>query len=191
MSHVFPRVLNRTLPTAVSAEGAWIVDADGKRYLDGAGGAIVVGVGHGDRALIDAATAQLNTTQYVHGTMFTTEAVERYADELAPLPADGRPAHLSGVGRQRGGRDRDQDGARLPPGARRRRRGTTIIARRSSYHGNTLGALDASGKEPIRKPYTPWLGRFLHAPAAYEYRCGNPAAPRRMRRVARAPSSNG
>ncbi len=62
---------------------------------------------------------------------------------------------------------------------------TTIIARRSSYHGNTLGALDASGKEPIRKPYTAWLGRFLHAPAAYEYRCGNPRAPRRLRRVAR------
>ena len=54
---------------------------------------------------------------------------------------------------------------------------TTVIARRSSYHGNTLGALDASGKEPIRKPYTPWLGRFLHAPAAYEYRCGNPQHP--------------
>ena len=54
---------------------------------------------------------------------------------------------------------------------------TTIVARRSSYHGNTLGALDASGKEPIRKPYTPWLGRFLHAPAAYEYRCGNPEHP--------------
>ena len=52
-----------------------------------------------------------------------------------------------------------------------------MIARRSSYHGNTLGALDASGKEPLRKPYTPWLGRFLHAPAAYEYRCENPQHP--------------
>ena len=177
MSHVFPRVLDRTLPTAVSAEGAWIVDADGTRYLDGAGGAIVVGVGHGDRTLIDAATEQLNATQYVHGTMFTTEAVERYADELAPLPPHGRPTDLSGVGRKRGGRDRDQDGARVPPGSRRGRPRRTIIARRSSYHGNTLGALDASGKEPIRKPYTPWLGRFLHAPAAYEYRCGNPQHP--------------
>ena len=52
-----------------------------------------------------------------------------------------------------------------------------MIARRSSYHGNTLGALDASGKEPLRKPYTAWLGRFLHAPAAYEYRCENPSHP--------------
>jgi hypothetical protein len=54
-----------------------------------------------------------------------------------------------------------------------------VIARRSSYHGNTLGALDLSGKEPIRKPYTPWLGRFLHAPRAYEYRCENPTHPER------------
>jgi adenosylmethionine-8-amino-7-oxononanoate aminotransferase len=54
---------------------------------------------------------------------------------------------------------------------------STIIARRSSYHGNTLGALDLSGKEPLRKPYTPWLGRFLHAPPAYEYRCENPRHP--------------
>jgi len=75
MSHVFPRV-QRSLPTAVSAEGAWITDADGTRYLDGAGGAIVVGVGHGDRSLIEAATAQLDKTQYVHGTMFPTEALE-------------------------------------------------------------------------------------------------------------------
>ncbi len=52
-----------------------------------------------------------------------------------------------------------------------------MISRRSSYHGNTVGALDASGKEPLRKPYTPWLGRFLHAPRAYEYRCENPRHP--------------
>ena len=86
MSHVFPRVLNRSLPAAVSAEGSWIVDADGKRYLDGAGGAIVVGVGHGDRALIEAATAQLQTTQYVHGTMFTTGVLERLCGRARAVP---------------------------------------------------------------------------------------------------------
>jgi adenosylmethionine-8-amino-7-oxononanoate aminotransferase len=176
MSHVFPRVLNRTLPTAVSADGAWIVDANGRRYLDGAGGAIVVGVGHGDRALIDAATAQLDVTQYVHGTMFTTEALERYADELAPhLPIDDPRIYPVS-----GGSEAVETAIKMAR-AYHLARGddvrTTVIARRSSYHGNTLGALDASGKEPIRKPYTPWLGRFLHAPAAYEYRCGNPQHP--------------
>ena len=94
MTHVFPRVLTRMLPTAVSAEGVWVVDADGKRYLDGAGGAIVSNVGHGDPALIEAAVEQLHKTQYVHGTAFTTEALEAYADELAPhLPKIGR-AHV-------------------------------------------------------------------------------------------------
>ena len=52
-----------------------------------------------------------------------------------------------------------------------------VIGRRNSYHGNTLGALDASGKAPLRKPYTPWLGRFLHVSAAYEFRCENPQHP--------------
>jgi adenosylmethionine-8-amino-7-oxononanoate aminotransferase len=176
MSHVFPRVFSRSLPTAVSAEGAWIVDADGKRYLDGSGGAIVSNVGHGDHALIDAAVAQLHKTQYVHGTMFTTEALETYADDLAPhLPMDD--ARIYPVS---GGSEAIETAIKMARAyhlARGDEARTTIIARRSSYHGNTLGALDVSGKEPIRKPYTAWLGRFLHAPAAYEYRCGNPHHP--------------
>jgi adenosylmethionine-8-amino-7-oxononanoate aminotransferase len=176
VSRVFPRVLHRSLPTAVAAEGAWVVDADGKRYLDGAGGAIVVGVGHGDPTLIEAAEQQLRRTQYVHGTMFTTDALERYADEVTPLlPVDD--ARIYPVS---GGSEAVETAIKmartyhLATGESSR---STIVARRSSYHGNTLGALDASGKEPLRKPYTPWLGRFLHAPAAYEYRCENPRHP--------------
>jgi adenosylmethionine-8-amino-7-oxononanoate aminotransferase len=176
MSNVFPRVFDRELPTAVRAEGAWIEDADGRRYLDGAGGAIVVGVGHGDPMLIEAATSQLAATQFVHGTAFTTEAVETYAREVAavlPMPN----AHIYPVS---GGSEAVETALKmartyhlaLGQGGRH-----TVIARRSSYHGNTLGALDASGKEPLRKPYTPWLGRFLHAPPAYEYRCENPRHP--------------
>jgi adenosylmethionine-8-amino-7-oxononanoate aminotransferase len=176
VTHVFSRVLTRTLPTAVRAEGAWIEDADGRRYLDGAGGAIVVGVGHGDRTLIDAARDQLGKTQYVHGTTFTTEALEAYADELAvvlPL-GDARIYPVSG------GSEAVETAikmARTYHLAEGRPGRVAVIARRSSYHGNTIGALDASGKQPIRKPYTPWLGRFLHAPAAYEYRCENPTHP--------------
>jgi adenosylmethionine-8-amino-7-oxononanoate aminotransferase len=176
VSHVFPRVLTRALPTAVHAEGAWIVDADGTRYLDGAGGAVVVGVGHGDPSLIAAAEAQLHRTQYVHGTMFTTEALESYADDVATvLPLDD--ARIYPVS---GGSEAVETALKM---ARAYHLATgqlgrhTVIARRSSYHGNTLGALDLTGKEPMRKPYTPWLGRFLHGPAAYEYRCENPSHP--------------
>ena len=93
MTHVFRRVLNRELPVAVKAQGAWIEDADGRSYLDAAGGALVVNIGHGDEAVVAAMADQASRTPYVHGTMFTTEALESYADELAPLlPRDD--AHL-------------------------------------------------------------------------------------------------
>ncbi len=176
MTSVFPRVLDRALPTAVSAEGAWIVDADGTRYLDGAGGAIVVNVGHGVPAVIDAITRQIHKTQYVHSTMFTTEAVETYADAMAArLPMDG--PRLYPVS---GGSEAVETAMKLARAyhlARGEPARVTVVGRRGAYHGNTLGALDASGKEPLRKPYTPWLGRHLHAPAAYEYRCLNPGHP--------------
>ncbi|MEP6758650.1 MAG: aminotransferase class III-fold pyridoxal phosphate-dependent enzyme [Actinomycetota bacterium] len=175
MSHIFPRV-NRALPTAVAAQGAWITDADGKRYLDAAGGAIVVGLGHGDRALIEAGQRQLARTQYVHGSMFTTEVLEAYGDALAPLLPmdDARIYPVSGGSEAVETAIKMARAYHLAVGQAGR---STIIARRSSYHGNTLGALDLSGKEPLRKPYTPWLGRFLHAPRAYEYRCENPMHP--------------
>ena len=176
MSHIFPRVLDRVLPTAVSAQGVWITDAEGRRYLDGSGGAIVMNLGHGDPALVEAAVGQLARTQYVHPTMFTTDAVETYADEVAALlPMDD--ARIYPVS---GGSEAVETALKLARTyhvARGEGSRTIVIARRTSYHGNTLGALDASGKEPLRRPYTPWLGRFLHAPPAYEYRCENPGHP--------------
>jgi adenosylmethionine-8-amino-7-oxononanoate aminotransferase len=135
-----------------------------------------VNVGHGEREVIDAIEAQLERTQYVHGTMFTTGALERYADDVASLlPLDD--ARLYPVSGGSEGVETALKLARAYHLARGEPSRFVVIARRSAYHGNTLGALDASGKEPLRKPYTPWLGRFLHAPAAYEYRCENPTHP--------------
>jgi adenosylmethionine-8-amino-7-oxononanoate aminotransferase len=51
-----------------------------------------------------------------------------------------------------------------------------VIGRWGSYHGNTLGALDLSGRRPLRRPYEAWLGRFRHVSAAYPYRAGDPGA---------------
>jgi adenosylmethionine-8-amino-7-oxononanoate aminotransferase len=176
VTHVFPRVLTRALPTAVAAEGAWITDAQGRRYLDGAGGAIVVNVGHGVPSVIEAIREQVGRTQYVHGTAFTTEAVEAYADEVATvLPMDG--ARIYPVS---GGSEAVETALKMARAyhlAKGRSGRSLVISRRSSYHGNTIGALDASGKAPLRKPYTPWLGRSVHVAAAYEYRCENPRHP--------------
>ncbi|HEX5937428.1 MAG TPA: aminotransferase class III-fold pyridoxal phosphate-dependent enzyme [Actinomycetota bacterium] len=175
MSHVFSRA-TPDLPTAVSAEGVWITDADGTRYLDGAGGAIVVNVGHGVPSVIDAIAEQLARTQYVHPTAFTTEAVEAYAEEVAAiLPIeDARVYPVSG------GSEAVETALKMARAyhvAKGQAGRSIVIGRRASYHGNTIGALDASGKVPLRKPYTPWLGRFLHVSAAYELRCENPRHP--------------
>ncbi len=176
MSHVFHRVLTRTLPTAVRAEGAWIEDADGNRYLDGAGGAIVVNIGHGEASVVQAMAEQAGRTPYLHGTMFTTEALESYADELAPLLPMDEPRIYPVSGGSEAVETafklaRAYHLARGEPGRHR------IVARAASYHGNTRGALDASGREPLRAPYLPWLGQAIHVPAVYEYRCPFDAHP--------------
>jgi adenosylmethionine-8-amino-7-oxononanoate aminotransferase len=176
VSHVFPRILNRELPTAVRAEGVWIEDAEGKRYLDAAGGAIVVSLGHGDRSLVEAMTAQASRTPYVHGSVFTTQALEEYADDVATvLPMDD--ARIYPVS---GGSEAVETAMKLARAyhlARGEDARSVIIGRSASYHGNTIGALDVGDKQALRAPYEPWLGRFPHVDAAYEYRCTMPSHP--------------
>ncbi|MFM8998582.1 MAG: aspartate aminotransferase family protein [Actinomycetota bacterium] len=176
MTHVFRRVRDRELPVAARAHGAWIEDAEGRRYLDAAGGAIVVNVGHGDPDLVAAMAAQAGAVDYVHGTTFTTAALEGYADDLAPvLPMDD--GHIYPVS---GGSEAVETALKMAR-AYHLARGDVgrdvVIARRGSYHGNTVGALDASGKEPLRSPYAPWLGRVHHVGTPYEYRCDLPGHP--------------
>ncbi len=64
-----------------------------------------------------------------------------------------------------------------------------VYARWGSYHGNTLGALDLSGRSPLRRPYEGWLGRFRHVSAAYPYRGSDPDSSRRSRRPRSSPPS--
>lgn len=178
MSHVFHRVLKRQLPTAVRAEGAWVETADGKRYLDGAGGAIVVNVGHGDQEIVAALEAQARRAAYLHATAFTTEALEAYTHDLAAvLPLDDpRVYPVSGGSEATETAFKMARAYHLARGDVGRHK---IIARAGSYHGNTRGALDASGRDTLRAPYLPWLGQTEFAPAAYEYRCPIPTHPER------------
>jgi adenosylmethionine-8-amino-7-oxononanoate aminotransferase len=176
MSSVFPRVVGRDLPTAVRASGASIWDADGKRYLDGAGGAIVVGIGHGNQDVVRAMTEQAGRVAFAHATQFTSEALEGYADELAPLlPLDGaRIFPVSGGSEAVETAFKMARAYHLARGDEGRHR---ILSRLGSYHGSTRGALDASGRESLRRPYLPWLGHAVHVAAPYEYRCPNPGHP--------------
>jgi adenosylmethionine-8-amino-7-oxononanoate aminotransferase len=173
--HVFRRSAVPNPPVAVAAHGSTIVDADGREYLDAAGGAIVVNVGHGRREIADAIADQSARLAYAHGSAFTNEPLERYAAELGPhLPLD--EPYIYPVS---GGSEAIESALKLARGtqiARGEPDRLTVFARWSSYHGNTLGALDLSGRRPLRRPYEGWLGRFRHVSAAYPYRAGDPGA---------------
>jgi adenosylmethionine-8-amino-7-oxononanoate aminotransferase len=175
-SRVFSRTPGRSLPEAARAAGAVIWDAEGNRYLDAAGGAIVVGIGHGRREVADAIAGQAARLAYAHGTAFTTEPVERYASELADLlpMAGARVYPVSGGSEAMETALKMARAYHLANGEPSR---DVLIGRWGSYHGNTIGALDVSGREPLRAPYLPWLGRAVHVPAAYEYRCPWPTHP--------------
>jgi adenosylmethionine-8-amino-7-oxononanoate aminotransferase len=175
-SNVFPRVLGRNLPIAVRSEGSSIWDADGRRYLDAAGGAIVVGIGHGNADVVRAMTEQARDVAYAHGTQFTSEALESYARDLAPL----LPMERSRIYPVSGGSEAVETALKMARAyhlARGDRERHVVVARAGSYHGNTRGALDVSGRAPLRAPYLPWLGQTVHVPAAYEYRCPSPRHP--------------
>ena len=174
-SRVFRRSLDPSLPVAVRAEGSTIWDADGRAYLDAAGGAIVVNVGHGRQSIADAMAAQAGRLAYAHGSAFTNEPLERYAAEIGPhLPVDD--ARIYPVS---GGSEAIETALKLARAyhlARGERDRWIVFSRWGSYHGNTLGALDLSGRKPLRRPYEGWLGRFRHVSAAYPYRAGEPGA---------------
>jgi hypothetical protein len=173
---VFRRSLAADLPVAVRGVGSTIWDATGKAYLDAAGGALVVGVGHGRASIAAVMAEQAGRLAYAHGSAFTSEALEVYAAELGPhLPVIG-PAAIYPVS---GGSEAIETALKLARSyhlARGESERWIVIARWGSYHGNSLGALDLSGRKPLRRPYEGWLGRFRHVSAAYPYRAGDAGA---------------
>jgi hypothetical protein len=171
--------MRRTLadqpPVAVRGERATIWDTEGKAYLDAAGGAVVVGVGHGRREIADVMAEQATKLAYAHPSAFTNEPLEAYAAELAPhLPVDDPAIYPVS-----GGSEAIETALKMVRAyhlARGEPERLIVIARWGSYHGNTLGALDLSGRRPLRRPYEGWLGRFRHVSAAYPYRAHDPSA---------------
>jgi adenosylmethionine-8-amino-7-oxononanoate aminotransferase len=173
MSHVFHRAAAPL--TAVRAQGCWVYDDEGRDYLDAAGGAIVVNVGHGDSNVVTA----LETARgldYVHASTFTSTALERYASRLAPhLPVVEPRVYPTS-----GGAESVETALKLARAyhlARGESGRDVIISRHQSYHGNTLGALGVSDRPWLSSPYRPWLGRAVHVPPVTEYRCPNPSHP--------------
>jgi adenosylmethionine-8-amino-7-oxononanoate aminotransferase len=168
-SHLLHRQLRGNYPLAAAAGGCWITDAAGKRYLDASGGAAVSCLGHGHPDVLAAMHAQIDRIAYAHTSFFSTEAAEQLADALiAAAPAGISHAYLVS-----GGSEAVEAALKLArqyfveKGEPRRSR---FIARRNSYHGNTLGALAVGGNAWRRRQFAPLLIDVEHVAPTYAYR---------------------
>jgi len=170
MSHVFYRRPAFPHPRAVRGEGVYLWDADGRRYIDASGGAIVVNVGHGVKEIARALAEQAERVAYVHATLFTTEPLETYADELARrVPLPGPRFYFLTSGSE--GIEAAIKFAHQVQAARGEPSRYLIISRWGSYHGATLGALAVTGKPKMRAPFTSLFRDQPHIPPPYCYRC--------------------
>jgi len=167
--HVFGRSTKGHLPEAVTGDGCYIVDAAGKRYLDGSGGAAVSCLGHSDADVRAALHAQLDRLAFAHTGFFTTEPAEALADMLVAAAPEG----IERVYLVSGGSEAVEAAIKLARqyfmeiGQPNRHR---VIARRQSYHGNTLGALAAGGNAWRRAQFAPLLVETSHIAPCYDYR---------------------
>ena len=168
MSHVLHRSLLQEPVRAASGDGVFIVDQDGKRYLDACGGAAVSCLGHSHPTVIEAIRAQAGTLAYAHTAFFTTEALEDLGDALV-----NRAPGMSKAMLFCGGSEAMEAALKL---SRQYfvERGETqrelFIARRQSFHGNTLGALGVGGNLWRRKLFAPLLKQGHHVSPCFEYR---------------------
>ncbi|MDQ0035456.1 adenosylmethionine-8-amino-7-oxononanoate aminotransferase [Variovorax boronicumulans] len=169
MTHVFHRHLRQTPPIAAGSHGMFIRDAEGREYLDASGGAAVSSLGHAHPEVLAAMHAQLDTLAYAHTSFFTSEVAEQLADELIASAPEG----MSHVYLVSGGSEAVESALKMARqycveiGQPQR---THFIARRQSYHGNTLGALAVGGNAWRREPFAPILVPATHVSPCYPYR---------------------
>jgi adenosylmethionine-8-amino-7-oxononanoate aminotransferase len=169
MTHILHRSPNAAMPVAVSGSGIEIVDAEGRRYLDASGGAAVSCLGHGHPDVLAAMRRQLDALAYAHTGFFTTEVAECLADRLI----EDAPPGIAHVYLVSGGSEAIEAALKM---ARqyfvetRQPERRHVIARRQSYHGNTLGALAVGGNAWRRAQFEPLLIQTHHIDPCYAYR---------------------
>jgi adenosylmethionine-8-amino-7-oxononanoate aminotransferase len=173
MTHILHRQIAGDLPVAVGGAGIEIIDSEGRCYLDASGGAAVSCLGHGHPAIAAAMREQIDRIAYAHTGFFTTDVAERLADRLI----EDAPEGISHAYLVSGGSEAVEAAIKMARqyfverGQPRRRH---LIARRQSYHGNTLGALAAGGNEWRRAPFAPLLIETHHVDPCFAYRFQEP-----------------
>ena len=173
MTHILHRSIHAKLPVAVAGRGVELFDADGKGYIDASGGAAVSCLGHGHPDVIAALHEQVDRLAYAHTGFFTTEVAEKLADRLV----EDAPEGLDHVYLVSGGSEAVEAALKMArqyfveKGEPKRRH---IVARKQSYHGNTLGALATGGNEWRRAQFAPLLIETHHIDPCYAYRYQQP-----------------
>src|SRR5215475_9131362 len=169
-SRVLHRSLRETPPKAIGGEGVWLIAEDGRKVLDASGGAAVSCLGHQHPRVLEAMAKQASELAYAHTAFFSSEPAEMLAEMLV----GHEPGGLAYAYFVSGGSEAIEASIKLARqyfverGEPRRRH---FIARRQSYHGNTLGALAAGGNAWRREPYAPLLSSaFSHVTPAFAYR---------------------
>lgn len=167
--HVFYRKMDYARPKISHGEGIYLYDEDGKRYIDGSGGPLVVNVGHGRSEIVEAITHQAQSAAYVHATMFTSEAIETYSNALAEIVPLEQPRffYLSSGSEVVEGALKLARQIQMARGEPNR---SIIICRSLSYHGMSLGALSVSGRPALRNPYLSMMQNMPHIRHPYPYR---------------------
>ena len=171
MTYVLHRTLDSNLPTVVDGEGNYLIDAEGRRYLDACGGAAVSCLGHSNTEVRTAIKEQLDKVAFAHTSFFTNEPAEELAEFLikrAPKGVGNGRVMFLGSGSE--AMEAALKLARQYHLERNEPSRTKIIARAPSYHGNTLGALATGGHAGRRAPFQPLLLDVDHIDAAYNYR---------------------
>ncbi|MEO1266393.1 MAG: aminotransferase class III-fold pyridoxal phosphate-dependent enzyme, partial [Pseudomonadota bacterium] len=171
MSYTLHRILATETPAVVAAEGHVLIGADGKRYIDACGGAAVSCLGHSEERVRAAIRDQLDKLAYAHTGFFTNEPAERLAETLirrAPAgTGEGRVLFLGSGSEAMEAALKLARQVHLERGEPKR---SKLIARTSSYHGNTLGALAVGGHAGRRAPYDPMLIDVAYIDPCYAYR---------------------
>jgi len=153
-------------PEAAFARGVYVFDRDGRRYLDGCSGAVVANIGHGVPEVLQAIRRQAEQCTFAYRTQFTNAPARRLERRLADLA----PADLDAVTLVNSGSEANEAAIRTALrywAARGRPDKHMVVARRTSYHGMTLGALSASGHPDRRDGLEAALIPGVQAASAY------------------------
>ncbi|MFD2372071.1 aspartate aminotransferase family protein [Brevibacillus sp. GCM10020057] len=168
-SYVIRPELGKKYPVISHGKGIYLYDKEGKRYIDGCGGAVTALIGHGVEDVVEAMHEQAKKVSFAYRSHFSSEAVE----ELAAKLAEWAPGSLNWTFFVSSGSEATETAQKIAIQYWQEKGRPTknrIISRWMSYHGITMGALSMSGHVLRRKRFVPLLEDYPAITGPYPYR---------------------